>query len=145
MSAHDPRSLIGEWKFDRVVRDHLAGEVLAVAGRITFEVQDDGDIRWSESGTMTRAGVQIPVTRVLFLRQDTEGWRVTFDDGRDFHPWQPGSQVEHLCGRDTYRGLVSLDARDVAGSTDGAGEWSIIWQATGPAKDYEMVTRLRPS
>jgi len=133
VSAHDPRSLIGEWKFDRVVRDHLAGEVLAVAGRITFEVQDDGDIRWSESGTMTRAGVQIPVTRVLFLRQDTEGWRVTFDDGRDFHPWQPGAAVEHVCSPDLYRGTIERLSDD---------RWSVRWEVRGPRKDYTMSSIL---
>ena len=134
----DPRELLGEWEFDRVVDDHLADERIGVVGTAEFTLEDDGAVRWAEQGTMTRAGAEIPISRVLFLRERDEGWVVTFDDGRDFHPWQPGAQVEHPCGRDTYRGFVQFA---------GPQEWSVRWHATGPEKDYEMLTRLhlRPS
>jgi hypothetical protein len=31
---------------------------------------------------------------------------VTFDDGRDFHRWQPGAEVEDPCAPDLYVGTV---------------------------------------
>lgn len=133
----DPRSLVGQWRFERVVTDRLADEVIEVDGVVEFSLADEGSVRWAEQGTMHRAGVDLPVSRELVVVHRDDGWMVTFADGRDFHPWSPGTQVVHLCGDDTYVGLVE---RDVDGP-----RWQVRWQATGPRKDYEILTRLAPA
>jgi hypothetical protein len=87
---------------------------------------------WEEQGTWHRAEGDVPVRRRLRLERTGDGWWVRFEDGRDFHPWRPGEQVVHECPPDTYRG-------EVAGDTEG---WRIVWEASGPRKDYRMITRL---
>lgn len=138
--ARDPRTVLGEWVFERVVSDRLADEVIEVGGNVTFTeerpVDSAGRIRWAEQGVMRRRGAEIPVTRTLFLVERAGEWHVTFEDGRDFHPWSPGAEVVHLCGADTYAGLVEPDPRH-------EGRWQVTWQVSGPRKDYTMVTRLR--
>lgn len=134
-SDADPRQLLGTWAFERVVDDRRAGEAVHVTGS-TLLSEDGHGIRWSEEGVMRRGGLELPVSRVLRLVPGDEGWVVTFEDGRDFHPWQPGGEVVHLCGADTYRGTVEL-------GLDADGAWSVTWRVSGPTKDYEMVTRLR--
>ena len=129
-----PTSLVGSWKLARVIVDHLADEESRVEGTTRLTVDDDGRIRWVEDGTLFRRGVELPVSRVLFLQSRGErGWFVTFEDGRDFHPWEPGHRVEHPCAPDHYVGLVEA----VAG-----GAWGVTWRVTGPKKDYTMTSRL---
>ncbi|MBC7633475.1 DUF6314 family protein [Aeromicrobium sp.] len=131
----DPLSLTGTWELARVIDDHLADEVSRVEGSTGLTVEDDGRIRWVENGTLSRRGVELPVSRVLFLqRRGERGWFVTFEDGRDFHPWQPGHAVEHRCAPDHYVGLVE--------AADG-GAWRVTWRVTGPRKDYTMTSTLR--
>lgn len=143
----DPRALLGDWTFDRVVTDHLASETITVRGRTSFELVDPGRVRWTEHGTLRRAGGEAEVSRELFVVRRDDGWTVTFSDGRDFHPWVPNRRVEHLCGADTYRGLAEFGA-GVGTSANRAHEdppgeqWTLTWWVSGPRKDYEMVTRL---
>lgn len=82
---------------------------------------------------MQRGEHEIPVNRTLFVELRDEGWFVTFDDGRDFHPWEPGEEVVHPCAADTYVGRIEL--------VD-PGTWTVEWHVTGPAKDYTMASRL---
>ena len=49
-AATDPRALLGEWEFDRVVDDHLADERIGVVGTAEFTLEDDGAVRWAEQG-----------------------------------------------------------------------------------------------
>lgn len=133
----DPSRLLGTWDFHREVRDHRDGTEYDASGKATFTPEGDGRIRWAEEGTLRWADRSTPVNRTLFLVRGPSaaappsGWRVTFEDGRDFHPWT-ARPVEHACGRDLYEGMVAPGS----GST-----WTIRWQVTGPAKDYTMVTR----
>ena len=146
----DPRALLGDWTFDRVVTDHLASETLTVRGRTSFELVDQDRVRWTEQGTMRRAGGEVEVSRELFVVRRDDAWTVTFSDGRDFHPWVPNRRVEHLCGADTYRGLADFGPRAGAGTSASgpahedppAEQWTLTWWVSGPRKDYEMVTRL---
>lgn len=135
----DPLLLLGTWDFRRDIRDHRDGVEYTADGRARFTEEDDGRIRWSEHGTLRWASGSTPVSRTLFLvREDAPvvgspaSWRVTFEDGRDFHPWTVGA-VEHLCGRDLYQGGVAV-ARAPAAS------WDLGWHVTGPEKDYTMRT-----
>lgn len=129
----DPLSLLGSWALDRTIDDRHGAETSTVRGDTRLTHEADGRVRWSESGTLNRGELAIPVTRTLFVEKRGDGWFVTFDDGRDFHPWAPGTEVVHPCAADTYVGHVDLVDLDT---------WTVQWQVTGPAKDYTMSSRL---
>ncbi|MFI8523610.1 DUF6314 family protein [Promicromonospora sukumoe] len=146
----DPLRLVGTWDFVREIR-HDDGAAYTADGEARLLLEDDGRVRWAEQGTLRWAGGSTPVTRTLFLVRaagpdggalpdggaDT-GWRVTFEDGRDFHPWTAGT-VEHLCGRDLYAGGLAVAAEP-------APAWELRWRVTGPEKAYLMHTRYtRPT
>ncbi|GAA1740237.1 DUF6314 family protein [Aeromicrobium alkaliterrae] len=132
MDADDPRDLVGTWQLTRRVDDRL-GPVRHVTGTSELSLIDDGRVRWSESGTMTWDGGSTPFTRTLFVELREDGWWVTFDDGRDFHPWDTDSPVVHPCGADLYEGRIEPKGPDA---------WSVVWNVTGPAKDYTMTSHL---
>lgn len=156
----DPHRLVGAWDFRREVHDHRDGAEYTARGRAELTPLDDGRIRWAERGTLSWSAGSTPVWRTLFLVREppgdgaaASGWRVTFEDGRDFHPWTVGA-VEHLCGRDLYRGGVEI-AADPAPDPPPAGQppagrppvlppsdlpWELRWRVTGPEKDYTMHT-----
>ncbi|MFE7506025.1 DUF6314 family protein [Promicromonospora sp. NPDC057488] len=138
----EPLRLVGTWDFRREIR-HADGAEYSADGEARFSVEDDGRVRWAEHGTLRWAAGTTPVTRTLFVvREPVPGeapsgdraprWRVTFEDGRDFHPWTAGA-VEHLCGRDLYQGGIEVPVRQ-------APSWELRWHVTGPAKDYLMHT-----
>jgi hypothetical protein len=132
MTSSDPRDLLGSWRFRRTVDDRL-GPDRHVAGTSDLTLEDDGRVRWSERGTMTWDGGSTPVSRTLFVEDRPDGWWVTFDDGRDFHPWEVGDRVLHPCGADTYDGRIDVTGPDT---------WTVEWRVSGPAKDYTMTTHL---
>jgi hypothetical protein len=145
----DPLRLVGTWDFRREVHDHLDGVEYTAHGRAVLTLQDDGRVRWAERGVLGWASGSTPVSRTLFLvrEQPTPGdtspsrWRVTFEDGRDFHPWTAGA-VEHLCGRDLYRGGVEVPEKpDPPSDPPSDLSWELHWRVTGPEKDYTMHTR----
>ncbi|GAB4085794.1 hypothetical protein GCM10028784_24240 [Myceligenerans cantabricum] len=129
----DPLRLVGLWDFRREVRDHLDGAEYVAVGEAAFDAEDDDRIRWAEHGTLHGAGRTTRVSRTLFLVRGTAGWRVTFEDGRDFHSWT-GGEVEHPCGRDLYDGHIDTPA-------DADAPWTVRWRVTGPTKDYTMTSR----
>ncbi|MEH3032657.1 MAG: DUF6314 family protein [Aeromicrobium erythreum] len=128
-----PRDLLGTWVLERDVDDHLNGEQRRVEGSTTLTEVDAATVRWDEVGTMRWAWHEVPVSRTLYAVERDGGWWVTFEDGRDFHPWSPGDDVVHPCAPDTYRGRVEVLAED---------RWSVTWRATGPQKDYTMHSTL---
>ncbi len=130
-----PPDLLGVWRLERRVEDHLAGGDVDVVGTTVLELVEDR-VRWHERGLLRRAdgtGSPSEVHRTLYAVPRDGAWWVDFDDGRPFHPWSPGVEVEHPCGRDLYRGLVEVDAPD---------RWRVTWHCTGPAKDYTMRSHL---
>lgn len=136
----DPLRLVGTWDFRREVDDHRDGAQYTARGEAEFTLEKDGRIRWAEHGTLTWVAGTTSVTRTLFLVRDEPGgagassaWHVTFEDGRDFHPWTGGA-VEHLCSRDLYLGGVEVP-QELAQS------WELHWRVTGPEKDYTLHTR----
>jgi len=129
----DPLALVGTWDLSRVIVDHQDGQQSRVLGTTTLTLQDDVRIRWAESGTLSHRGIEAAVSRVLYVEKRAGGWFVTFEDGRDFHPWEPGVPVEHGCAPDLYIGTVDrVDER----------RWSVEWRVTGPSKDYTMASVL---
>lgn len=144
-----PSQLLGSWSFTRSIAEHRTGARYRAHGTARFSPATGGRVRWFEEGVLTTDGESSPFTRTLFLVPGAQGWTVTFEDGRFFHPWVDG-RVTHLCGRDTYRG-------DIAGpqsSGTGGGQdrepascdagWQITWTVSGPHKDYTMTTGYRP-
>lgn len=129
----DPLELVGTWALFRRIVDRKLDERSTVDGTTVLALQADGRVRWAESGVLTRRGTDVPVTRVLFVEQRPGGWFVTFEDGRDFHPWAPSTRVEHDCAPDLYVG--TLDRLD-------DDRWSVVWEVTGPGKDYTMTSVL---
>ncbi|MET0928204.1 MAG: DUF6314 family protein [Aeromicrobium sp.] len=129
----EPTALLGEWLMDRTIDDRFAREAPTVEGTSELVLDVDGRVRWSERGTLRRGDLEIPVSRVLFVEHREDGWWVTFDDGRDFHPWAPGDEVVHPCAADTYVGRIEVQDAD---------RWTVRWQVSGPAKDYTMATTL---
>jgi hypothetical protein len=129
----EPTALVGAWTMARTIDDRHAGERATVDGTSELSLLDDGRIRWAERGTLHRDAGDIPVSRVLFVEARDTGWWVTFDDGRDFHPWAPGDEVVHPCAPDTYVGRIDADGTD---------RWTVEWRVSGPAKDYRMTTTL---
>lgn len=131
----DPAELAGAWQLARVIEDRLAGERTRVTGTLTLTATAPGELRWEEAGLWSRAAGVVEVRRDLLVRSEPDGWWVLFADGRRFHPWTPGVDVVHPCGRDTYRGTVS-------GTPE---RWQVRWDAHGPAKDYTMTSVLTPA
>lgn len=127
-----PTDLLGTWTLTRVVDDHRAGERRDVVGTAELIEVAPGLVRWTETGTMTWPGHAVPVSRTLSVVREDAGWVVRFEDGRPFHPWAVGRQVDHPCAPDHYRGLVEV--------TDDLITWTVTWDALGPEKDYRMVT-----
>lgn len=134
MNVDDPRALVGTWRFDRIIHDVSSGRDHTASGEATFVPDGDRRVRWSETGTVRWGGDgdDIPIARTLVLDRRAEGWMVLFDDGREFHPWLPGREVEHPCGDDVYTGRVLAD--------QGSDTWSVAWNAAGPTKDYAVTT-----
>jgi len=129
----DPLELIGTWALARQIVDRALDEHSTVDGTTVLTLQLDGRVRWAESGVLTRRDSAIPVSRVLFVEQRAGGWFVTFEDGRDFHPWAPSTPVRHDCAPDLYIG--TLDRLD-------DDRWSVVWEVSGPGKDYTMTSIL---
>lgn len=146
----EPSALLGRWGLTRGIDDRYAGEQLRVVGTLSLDRLGEPaspGIDWVEEGLLHRPG-RAPVAvgrRLRVVRRDGAGdgrgdWWVCFADGRDFHPWRPGTWVEHPCGPDLYRGLVEAHAA-LPGAR--ATAWRVTWQVCGPRKDYTMTTGLR--
>lgn len=139
-----PLDLLGRWSFRRRIDDRRAGELLRVEGHCVLEPCGEASVRWHEEGLLERPGTvpaadPAPVTRTLYVVRDaTRTWRVTFEDGRPFHPWVPGIEVDHPCAPDHYRGRLDLGAVDPA--TGAPTSWSTTWEVHGPAKDHTIAT-----
>ena len=135
----EPTDLVGDWDFVRriVDRDASRRQFGHVAGTLTFALDDDdGDaVTWRERGTLMWNGQQLAVYRDLRIVRRAGGWMVCFDDGREFHPWQPGTPVVHPCRADTYRGVVAIGPGDE--------RLRVLWDVTGPDKDRRLFTRAR--
>lgn len=116
------------------MHDRRLGRFGRVTGGVEF-VRDGDSVRWLEHGRFDWDGRSFDVTRALRIESSGDGWMVRFEDGRDFHPWRPGTVVTHPCRADTYSGLVRLDGSRL----------SVLWDVTGPAKDQRLFTRCRRS
>lgn len=142
MTEIRPTDLLGVWQLERRLVDRPDG-----FGRVTGWLEltlVGGVVHWLELGELQWGGQTYEVTRELHIirsdirsniRSDGDGWDVRFTDGRLFHPWQPGEQVEHPCGKDLYRGLIAVD--------ESLTRLRVLWDVLGPLKNQRIVTRCR--
>lgn len=133
-----PTELLGAWRLERTIEDRYAGRTLTLAGTTELTLLADGRVRWHDQGTLHLPDGDVEATRTSLVERRDGGWFVLFEDGRDFHPWAPGTPVEHPCGRDLYRGTVQVGS----GADGAAAAWHVVWEVRGPAKDYTMVSRM---
>lgn len=131
-----PTVLIGTWTLERRIDDHLNDRTFDVTGELVIARSDATGLTWEESGRMRGDdSTDLPVWRRYLIQHRDGGWMVTFDDGRDFHPWSPEAEVVHPCAADTYRGHY-----DLGGLPDG---WAYDWRVTGPTKDHRIRSTLQ--
>ncbi len=139
-----PLALLGRWTLERDIDDRYARARLRVTGTAVLGPAGDGRVRWHEEGLLERPGSEpAAVQRTLLLVPgpgDEPRWQVTFEDGRPFHAWTPGVEVDHPCAEDLYRGLVEVPSAAHGGA---AARWTVTWRVRGPAKDHTIVTTYR--
>ena len=115
-----PLDLLGTWELSRVVDDHLTGERRDVRGTATLELESPDRVRWSEEGTMSWPGHEVPVFRTLFVVRSGGAWFVEFEDGRPFHPWRSASGSATSVSATSTRGSSgSTRIRSSAGRSSG--------------------------
>ena len=123
----------GEWRIERQIKDHLAGDTLKFSGTASFTPEDDA-LRYLETGILQRSGQADMTASQRYLWRQTEGGiEVFFADGRFFHRLESAEQANavHDCPPDFYR--VAYDFSDFS-------RWNSRWRVTGPRKDYEMTS-----
>jgi hypothetical protein len=123
--------LRGAWRVRRRVLDHRRGVEGEFVGRARFS----GDLSYEEHGELTLGGHRGPAARSLrYVDRGAHVLDVLFADGRPFyrlHLSDGGWSAEHPCRDDTYA---------VAGRITGPDSFTEHWHATGPDKDYELLT-----
>lgn len=139
--------LRGEWRVRRRVIDHRRGVEGEFVGRARFAGdrpdEEHGDrpdaehreLSYEEHGELRFGGHQGPATRsLLYVDRGAHLLDVKFADGRDFYRLDlsdGGWTAEHPCREDAYT---------VAGRITGPDSFTEHWHATGPDKDYELIT-----
>lgn len=142
MGARDLRTYLrGTWQLGRMIEDRRAGQTGSFIGQAVFEDDENGGLRYEETGTLRIGGHEGPASRVYLYRfpHDLGIAEVFFDDGRAFHVLDLRDGIwegEHLCGPDIYNGLVEVIA---------VNQWTSRWVVTGPRKDLTMETEYRRS
>jgi hypothetical protein len=120
--------LTGEWSVARDINDGDG----AFHGVAAFTPQDDGTLRWHETGELTLDGATLPAYRTLTI---DAGGQVRFDDGRPFHQLTlVGGTADafHPCGPDAYDGRYEIVDDDTL---------DVTWRVVGPGRDDTIVSR----
>jgi hypothetical protein len=115
----------------RRVVDHRRGAEGVFLGWASF----GDDLTYEEQGELRFGAHQGPAARSLrYIDRGGDVFDVRFADGRDFYRLDlsdGGWSAEHPCRDDTYV---------VAGRITGPDTFTEHWHATGPDKDYELLT-----
>jgi Family of unknown function (DUF6314) len=130
------RFLLGSWNMSRRMRDFRLGISGWFEGHANVCVQS-GDLILQETGRLRFGAHEADAGQryVLTLDQPHVA-RVKRADGSLFHELDLSSgsaNILHRCGDDIYRGRYRVLHGDC---------FFVVWQVTGPRKDYRMVTRL---
>ena len=126
----------GQWRLERQIADALGPDAV-FTGTARFS-PDGAGLLLEEAGRLELTGQGgFQAERRYLWRQEGVGIAVLFEDGRDFHSFDPANGVamaEHWCDPDTYR--VRYDFTDWP-------VWHAEWRVTGPRKDYVMRSVYR--
>jgi len=128
----------GRWHLSRRINDSTAGGTGLFEGIATLRPDGQGMI-YEEAGELRLEGVSgMKATRRYLWREGESGLvEVFFDDGRDFHRFDPEGGVVsawHDCPPDLY---------EVSYNFTRWPEWQATWRVKGPRKDYTMITDYR--
>ncbi|MFU8883499.1 MAG: DUF6314 family protein [Rhodobacterales bacterium] len=133
----DLMDFAGQWRVERQIRD-ANGPDAVFGGTATF-TPDDAGLRLQESGELRLIGQgAFQAQRAYLWRQCGSLIAVMFDDGRDFHLFDPAHRIahaDHWCDPDTYK--VRYDF-------SGWPRWQAQWQVNGPRKAYSMQSVYSP-
>ncbi|MFI6074513.1 DUF6314 family protein [Actinoplanes sp. NPDC051343] len=123
--------LRGRWSVRRRVVDHRRGVEGVFVGWARFS----DDLAYEEHGELSFGGHRGPAERFLrYVDRGDHVLDVKFADGRDFYRLDLSDgrwSAEHPCRDDAYV---------VAGQITGPDTFTEHWHATGPDKDYELLT-----
>ncbi|WP_457972473.1 DUF6314 family protein [Arthrobacter sp. D1-17] len=135
---------VARWLVERTLFDRSAGTRGTFTGVAVFSANGDRGLRFREEGTVRwpAEGGEIftgPATREYLLvpTGSPDALDMTFPDGRPFHRMSftpEASQDRHWCDPDTYRVTYTLL---------GPGEFSYVWDVTGPRKNLLLESLLR--
>jgi Family of unknown function (DUF6314) len=131
--------LLGSWRAERELADHLTGKTGSWHGEATFTSQPGSrELAYREDGQLSFGGWQSQAGRSLsYLGRADGGADVCFADGRPFYRLRLsgcGWQASHPCGPDNYALTGRLLADDC---------YTERWLAKGPGKDYTIMTTFR--
>lgn len=126
----------GLWQLSREIEDLAGGQRLFVQGICRFVEEEEG-LMQIEEGVLTIPGQSpLKAERRYLWREAAAGIAVFFEDGRDFHsfdPRQDQAEATHDCAPDRYE--VCYDFAKWP-------SWQAVWGVRGPRKDYVSVTRF---
>lgn len=129
---------IGVFDIIRVIDDRKSMSQTRFEGQATVSATPHG-AEFHEAGVLVLNGQRFTAERRYIWHEDAARICVSFQDGRTFHDFDPtkgGQATEHLCGEDMYRG--GYDFSDWP-------RWRLVWDVTGPRKDYRSVTQFQPA
>ncbi len=129
--------LIGRWRIERRIVDHLSGagaEGRLVGAAIVSTVA--GGLHYDESGILTLGGYVGEARRSQrFILDGPAVADVQFADGRPFHRVDlscGAADVFHACPPDGYWGRYDVAGRD---------DWTLRWRIEGARKRSTIETR----
>ncbi len=126
-----PADFRGRWHVRRRIRDAQSGQVTLFQGMALLTATG-----FDESGRMQFHGQSFPAQRLYRLDWQQVDVRIRRVDGSDFVTLSASAdqRVEHLCGRDLYRGRFVFAGRD---------RWLEAWSVRGPQKNYCSFGQFR--
>lgn len=130
----------GSWAMARRIDDRRGARIGAASGEAIFAVgADDATMICTEALTIDYGGRRLAGQQATIWRfDDTEGPALYFRDGRFFFAMrfrQEDSRLRaafsHDCGEDRYEGAASIADEN---------NWRLVWNVSGPRKDYSLDT-----
>ncbi len=126
----------GRWRLDRRISDARTGREGRFAGEAVF-TPEGATLLYREAGELRLDDRTMAAEQAHVWRQEGTRICVVFSDGRPFHCFEAGvatPAARHDCAPDIYR---------VAYDFGSWPDWRAEWRATGPGKDYVLVSTYR--
>lgn len=128
-SGRIAQPFLGQWHSYRRTVDFLERRTVVFRGVATITPG-----YFSETGDVIVNGQRMSARRRYRLDLSDETVSVSFEDGRPFVriDGSPRQVLTHLCGEDSYRGLLLFADRE---------RWLELWRVAGPRKRYISLGR----